>query len=224
MTTVYGVTRIGARSQIQNKLREANTLDKKEQFRVAEYLSHRVLGGLGEVCIGAGEIMEWFRTCCKIILKIYPHDLIRWTSPLGFPVVQPYRNYRSHRITTCLQEITYCQGDESMPAMVRKQIQGGPANWIHTADGTHMHSTNLRSIDEDITFAEIHDCYMTHSETMDRLGVLLREEFVTLHKDSEAVRLYNEWRDLYPLADIPEPPPRGNFDLDLVLKSPYFFN
>ena len=87
-----------------------------------------------------------------------------------------------------------------------------------------MHTTNVRCDDEDIDFGEVHDSYWTQAMTIERLGVILREEFHELHKESQAVVIYNQWRDLYPLADIPEPPKRGDFDLSLVEQSKYFFN
>ena len=224
MTTVYGVTRIGARAQLQSKIRDVPQLNSKQHFMLSEYLSHRVLSGLGKVCVGAGEIMDWVRETARIILKKYPKEILRWDTSIGFPVIQPYRNYRSHRITTCLQEITYSSHAKDLPAMLRKQIQGAPANWIHSEDGTHMHNTNIRCYDEGIDFAEVHDSYWAHASNMDRVHVILREEFVSLHRESRAVALYNQWRELYPLAEIAPPPPRGNFDISKVLESPYFFS
>jgi DNA-directed RNA polymerase len=224
MTTVYGVTRIGARSQIQDKLRDVEGLAQVDRFRVSEYLSHKVLKGLGTVCRGAGEIMDWITLSIKEILKAYPHDNIRWVTPLGFPVVQPYRNFNSCRITTCLQEVTYSYGDECMPAMVRRHVQGGPANGVHSEDATHMHCTNISCGDHDIEFAEVHDSYWTLAEQMDDMSLILRDEFVNLHESYWCQDMYNQWRELYPRADIPLPPARGDFDLSLVRKSPYFFN
>ena len=224
MTTVYGVTRIGARAQIHDKLRDNPKLSQRDRFRVAEYLSHKVLKGLGMVCEGAGEIMAWITMSIKEILKAHPHESIRWVSRIGFPVVQPYRNYNSCRITTCLQEVTYSYGDVKLPAMVRRHVQGGPANGIHTEDATHMHCTNISCGDRDIEFAEVHDSYWSLAEQMDDLNEILRDEFVNLHEEYWCERMYNQWRELYPQADIPVPPQRGTFDLSLVRKSPYFFN
>ena len=224
MTTVYGVTRIGARSQIQDRLREYPGLSREDRFKVSDYLSHRVLGGLGEVCEGAGLIMEWTRESIKEILAAYPHETIRWTAASGFPVVQPYRNLRSCRVNTCLQEVTIAHEDIRMPAQVRRQVQGGPANTTHTDDATHMHWTNISCADEGIDFAEVHDSYWAHAENMPRVEVLLRENFVALHADSRYEAIHKEWQDLYPMAGISAPPPRGTFDLSSVLKSEYFFN
>jgi DNA-directed RNA polymerase len=224
MTTVYGVTRIGARAQIHDKLRDNPKLSQRDRFMVAEYLSHKVLKGLGMVCEGAGEIMAWITLSIKEILKAHPDESIRWVSRIGFPVVQPYRNYNSCRITTCLQEVTYSYGDVKLPAMVRRHVQGGPANAIHTEDATHMHCTNISCGDRDIEFAEVHDSFWTIPNQMDDLNEIIRDEFVNLHEEYWCERIYNQWRELYPKADIPVPPQRGTFDLSLVRKSPYFFN
>ena len=47
------------------------------------------LAGLHETFSDAKDIMKWLGTCAKVIAS---HDeAVQWSTPLGLPVVQPYR-------------------------------------------------------------------------------------------------------------------------------------
>jgi hypothetical protein len=49
MTSVYGITRVGAREQFSNRLRERGWRNEQEVFRCSWYLTHLTLDALGEL-------------------------------------------------------------------------------------------------------------------------------------------------------------------------------
>ncbi|GFY86840.1 DNA/RNA polymerases superfamily protein [Actinidia rufa] len=67
MTSVYGVTYIGARDQIKKRLKERNAItDDAELFGAACYAAKITLTALGEMFQAARSIMTWLGDCAKI--------------------------------------------------------------------------------------------------------------------------------------------------------------
>ncbi|RVX06547.1 DNA-directed RNA polymerase 2, chloroplastic/mitochondrial [Vitis vinifera] len=67
MTSVYGVTYIGARDQIKRRLKERNAIaDDVELFGAACYAAKITLTALGEMFQAARSIMSWLGDCAKV--------------------------------------------------------------------------------------------------------------------------------------------------------------
>ena len=221
MTKVYGVTMVGAREQIHTALVEAG-MPNDGLYDTSRYLSAVVMDSIGRVCVSAKEIMDWLRDCAKRITeKGHP---VQWTTPLGLPVVQPYRNYQTCEIRTVVQRIKIVNCDEDVPVKRRKQVDGVAPNYIHSIDSTHMLMTAMACREKGIAFAEVHDSYWTHAATCGALGVTLREQFVALHSRDLLKELVEQWRAQMPDVEFPDPPKRGSYDLNLVMESPDFFS
>ncbi|XP_057428848.1 DNA-directed RNA polymerase 3B, chloroplastic isoform X2 [Lotus japonicus] len=95
MTSVYGVTYIGARDQIKKRLEEKGLItDDRLLFTAACYAAKVTLAALGEVFEAARGIMSWLGDCAKVIA--YENQAVHWTTPLGLPVVQPYCKTERH--------------------------------------------------------------------------------------------------------------------------------
>uniref|UniRef100_A0A0R0F9K2 DNA-directed RNA polymerase n=1 Tax=Glycine max TaxID=3847 RepID=A0A0R0F9K2_SOYBN len=102
MTSVYGVTFVGAREQIKRRLEEKGLItDEKLLFAAACYAAKVTLTALGEIFGAARVIMGWLGDCAKVIA--FENQPVRWTTPLGLPVVQPYCKTERHLIKTSLQ-------------------------------------------------------------------------------------------------------------------------
>ena len=222
MTNVYGVTMVGARQQVQERLKEAG-LTGDTLYDSSAYLSKVVIRAIGKVCSSATAIMDWLRECARHITA--SGHLVRWTTPLGLPVVQPYRKWRSVRIDTILGQLQFVNVDEEdIPVSPSRQCDGVAPNFIHSIDATHLMMTARACRDEEIAFAGVHDSYWTHVATVDRMGVILREEFVRLHEQPILENLAKEWRSIYPGVDIPDPPQPGTYNINTVKEATYFFN
>jgi DNA-directed RNA polymerase len=109
MTSVYGVTAIGARDQIEARLKERTDLNfddptlnvrpEQNRSRTAGYLAQTTLQSLGTLFKSAQNIMDWLRTCASIITS--RGAVVSWTTPLGLPVVQPYLKSELYPVCRC---------------------------------------------------------------------------------------------------------------------------
>jgi DNA-directed RNA polymerase, mitochondrial len=115
MTSVYGVTFIGARQQIASQLKELpklKDLTHSEECSLSVYLAKKTISSLGVMFNGARQIQHWLEACAQLISRCVPSDFrfgddspqipsestepmhgVAWTTPLGLPIVQPYREF-----------------------------------------------------------------------------------------------------------------------------------
>jgi DNA-directed RNA polymerase len=85
-----------------------------------------------------------------------------WLTPLGLPVMQPYRTEATYEIPTVLQKVSLVVSHDSLPVSPRKQKTAFPPNFVHSLDSTHMILTSLKMKEMGLTFAAVHDSYWTH--------------------------------------------------------------
>jgi DNA-directed RNA polymerase len=100
MTSVYGVTFVGARKQIFNAMRSRlPSLSEDDVYQASGYITRHTFSSLEEMFTPARKIMAWLGECARRIAK--SGKPVEWVTPLGLPVVQVRRNdYLSHRATT----------------------------------------------------------------------------------------------------------------------------
>ncbi|WCJ25474.1 DNA-directed RNA polymerase 1 mitochondrial [Euphorbia peplus] len=221
MTSVYGVTYIGARDQINRRLKERGLdAEESELFSASCYAAKVTLTALGEMFEAARSIMNWLGECAKIIAS--ENEPVRWTTPLGLPVVQPYRQLERHCIKTSLQTLTLQR--ETDKVMVKRQRTAFPPNFVHSLDGSHMMMTAIACKKAGLNFAGVHDSYWTHACNVDEMNRILREKFVELYEAPILENLVESFEQSFPSLPFPPLPERGDFDLHDVLHSPYFFN
>ncbi|XP_044480986.1 DNA-directed RNA polymerase 2, chloroplastic/mitochondrial-like [Mangifera indica] len=221
MTSVYGVTYIGARDQIKKRLKERGAIaDETQAFGASCYAAKVTLTALGEMFEAARGIMNWLGECAKVIAS--ENEPVRWTTPLGLPVVQPYRKLGRHLVKTSLQILTLQR--ETDQVMVKRQRTAFPPNFVHSLDGSHMMMTAVACRNAGLNFAGVHDSYWTHACDVDEMNTILREKFVELYEKPILENLLESFQQSFPTLSFPHLPARGDFDLREVLESPYFFN
>ncbi|XP_066398076.1 DNA-directed RNA polymerase 2B, chloroplastic/mitochondrial-like isoform X1 [Miscanthus floridulus] len=221
MTSVYGVTYVGAREQIKRRLKERGVIpDEAELFGASCYAAKVTLTALGEMFQAARGIMNWLGDCAKVIAC--ENEPVRWTTPLGLPVVQPYRKLGKHLIKTSLQVLTLQR--ETDKVMVKRQRTAFPPNFVHSLDGSHMMMTAVACKRQGLNFAGVHDSYWTHACDVDTMNKILREKFVELYGTPILENLLESFEKSFPKLKFPPLPERGDFDMKEVLESPYFFN
>lgn len=233
MTTVYGVTFVGAREQIEKQLKDRGDVPLEECYLAAAYLAKQVLQCIGDLFQGANDIMNWLTACARIIAKSVPGDRVLeaveldeasrsrkvkgvrtrlrkeqmaavvWTTPLGLPIVQPYRKIKRKQIMTSMQSVYI--SDPNAPAEVNSQKQASafPPNFIHSLDATHMLLTALECRTQGLTFASVHDSYWTHPSSIDHMSTIIRDTFIALHSSDVLGRLLNEFRERYKGYKVP---------------------
>jgi DNA-directed RNA polymerase len=129
--------------------------------------------------------------------KPFFKSTVVWTTPLGLPVVQPYRSTDTHIVATCLQGLTISEPQPWDPVNRRKQLQAFPPNFIHSLDSTHMLLSAIKFDELGKTFASVHDSFWTHACDVDTLNEVLRDAFISMHSDDVIARLREEFQARY---------------------------
>lgn len=185
MTTVYGVTRYGARNQIARQL-YAKGFPEKDVWQAAQYLATKTFESIGQMFNKSRLIQDWLTDCAFIIASRYKQP-VSWNTPLGFPVVQPYtqphKSTTNRLISTTLKATIPLYNDPLSRLNAGKQKTAFPPNYIHSLDSSHMMLTSLFCQQQGITFVSVHDCYWTHPNTVDTMNRICRQQFVALHSE-----------------------------------------
>ncbi|EFN51901.1 hypothetical protein CHLNCDRAFT_27382 [Chlorella variabilis] len=222
MTSVYGVTFVGARAQVGNRLKERGFEDNQFMYKVSCYTAKVTLECLHEMFQSAKHTMHWLSECARLIAK--EGHSVMWHTPLGLPVVQPYRRKDRQHVRTLLQRLVLVENNDDLPIMKQRQRTAFPPNYIHSIDSSHMMLTAIACQQEGIDFAGVHDSFWTHAGTVERMNELLREKFIELHQQPLLEQLLEEFKRLYPTVDFPPIPPKGTLDLDQLRQAAYFFS
>ncbi|XP_062412056.1 DNA-directed RNA polymerase, mitochondrial [Sardina pilchardus] len=243
MTVVYGVTRFGGRLQIQKRLMEIDDFPKEHVWSASHYLVHQVFNSLKEMFTGTREIQDWLTDSARMISQ--SGSTVEWVTPLGLPIIQPYHTIKKRSVNTGLQGLTLLSSyDTTRKPNTMKQKNAFPPNFIHSLDSSHMMLTALYCYSAGLTFVSVHDCFWTHAITVDTMNKICREQFVALHsqpilEDLSKFMLTNYCSE-FP-AHLPKTrkrledymtmvellgrvPEKGDFDLECVKDSIYFFS
>lgn len=179
MTTVYGVTRYGARKQIARQLEYIDEFPKEWIWPASSYLTVKTFDALSEMFTSAKEIQDWFTDCARLISAVCAQN-VEWVTPLGLPVVQPYnRADRPVASSKSAQLPEHFAMDSYEKPNIMKQKNAFPPNFVHSLDSSHMMLTSLYCERAGLTFISVHDCYWTHACTVPtmnrvrRMGILL---------------------------------------------------
>lgn len=192
-------------------------------FQCSSYLAKVTLESLGDLFSSADAIKRWLAEVAGLVAMA--EQPMSWVTPLGLPVMQPYRREKSMTVKTLVQELVIVDNSEQLPVSVARQRSAFPPNYVHSLDSTHMMLTALDcSKNKGITFAAVHDSYWTHACDIDTMNKSLREQFIRLY----SLPLLESFRSSlllrFPSIKFPELPPRGMLDLNQVRDSTYFFS
>ncbi|OAF69413.1 hypothetical protein A3Q56_02812, partial [Intoshia linei] len=225
MTTVYGVTRYGARSQVMTKLNDLPGINKDNVFKWASYIVDCTFSCLQSMFTSSRDIQNWLINCARYLVD--SDVVVEWKTPLGLPVLQPYFSLQKYNKSNGISEETINK---------RKQYTAIPPNFIHSLDASHMMLTSLYSVSSNFTFVSVHDCFWTHPSTVEIMNKVCREQFVALHSQPILSDLRDQFTELikkdskYAIKPNSKQkvfdniPKTGTFDLNSILKSEYFFS
>ncbi|KAG2225140.1 hypothetical protein INT45_011823 [Circinella minor] len=126
-----------------------------------------------------------------------------WTTPLGLPIVQPYRRSGKKQVATLLQTVFIEDPEASRPVNALKQSTAFPPNFVHSLDATHMLMSAVACHEQGMTFASVHDSYWTHACDVDAMNKVIRDQFIELHSQPIMENLYNEFLERYKDYKVP---------------------
>lgn len=213
MTNVYGVTFVGARAQIASQLKGKEGIDDASLYPASIYLARKVFQAVRSLFEGAHLIQDWLGETATKISKSVRLDIdavsdrngnrpdfmssVIWTTPLGLPIVQPYREDKKTQIQTKLQSVFLSDPYALRGVNPRKQRTAFPPNYIHSLDATHMLLSAAECGRKGMQFASVHDSYWTHAADVDAMNTTLREAFIRLHEVDLVDHLRNEFVQRY---------------------------
>ncbi|GMI43369.1 hypothetical protein TrCOL_g9668, partial [Triparma columacea] len=231
MTSVYGVTYIGAKEQIKNRLEEQfeeiglDVYDAEVEAQLencARYLARLTLTSLDEMFSNARATMAWLGEVAAIVS--HQRQPMSWITPLNLPCVQPYRRKQEKIVNTVVQAIMMVDKEDNLPVSISKQRSAFPPNYVHSLDSTHMLMTAIEMEKRNLPFSAVHDSYWCHPRNVDTMNEVLREKFVDLYSKPLLHQLKKDLEDRYGRnCNFPEVPEFGELRLDDIKKSTYFF-
>ncbi|KAJ8672843.1 hypothetical protein QAD02_004103 [Eretmocerus hayati] len=225
MTTVYGVTWFGAKLQIARQLKDIDDFPQEYLWPASSYLVQKTFQTLRTMFKSAREIQDWFTDCARLVCGTCGHNM-EWMTPLGLPVVQPYSKIpRKHNNKNLFM---FFSPDIYKKPNVMKQKNAFAPNYVHSLDSSHMMLTSIHSEHAGITFVSVHDCYWTHPCTVEIMNKAITLFYLCFSeglleskedKKAQSVLLKNEL-----LSTLSSVPKQGDFNLNGVLSSTYFFS
>ena len=215
MTVPYGVSRDSARDYIRQALREKG-FDLSIRGRLGEIVNAIYRNAIREVFQGPVDVMEWMQESAMKILD-RGEEVVQWTTPSGFVVMQDLRKSLTVRVQTKLMgAVTACWIGDGWGDPDRKHHKGAIApNTVHSFDASLLHLTFHRWRRQ---FTVIHDCVLGRSCDMDSMAAAIRHNHASMYR-SVPLR---QWAAEIGVT-IPDGLIKGDLDIDDVIDSPYYF-
>lgn len=220
MTQVYGSTFGTCRKSIMEYCYEHGLFEGNE-YEFSDYAAKLVWAGIGDVVVKAKEIMDWLRKGAGFIMA-EGAEYITWVTPTGHRVVQIYDKTDHIRVQAHIGKkiaLKVKHGKHLGPDKMRHR-NALPPNFIHSIDSAHMAFVTIgveEEAGEGVFMHFIHDDFGVLPKHAAMLGRQIRQQFVDMHTNYSM----DNFRDDYPF--LPEPPSKGNLDINCVLNSVNFF-
>lgn len=237
MTLAYGSKQYGFKEQLmEDILRPAKYAAKAggvfpfggDGYKAADYMARLIWTSVNQVLVAASKAMKWLQGAAA--LAAAEQLPVKWTTPVGFPVMQAYADVSTHRVLTAISGkavyLTMYKDKEDLDR--RKQSQGIAPNFVHSCDAAHMKLTIVRAKQEGITnFAMVHDSFGTTAGDMETMFRVIRESFVEMYQTVDVLGEFREEiarqlseKNLEKLEGLPE---LGTLDISSILESKYAF-
>jgi DNA-directed RNA polymerase len=237
MTLAYGSKEYGFKTQLmEDILRPAYQACQRagttfaftgDGYQGACYLAKAIWMSVNVVLVKAGEAMKWLQSAASIAAS---EELpVRWTTPIGFPVMQSYPDLQLRRVKTSISgKLVYLTMYKEKDKLNKSKMSSAISpNYIHSCDAAHMGLTVVRASQEGLTnFAMIHDSFGTTAGDAQELYRIVRETFIEMYDQDVLENFRDEITSYMSPAKkkaVPELPTRGTLDLSNIIDSSYCF-
>lgn len=215
MCYTYGITMLGAADYIEDWLDSEGIQIDGQSVPSAWvfYAAKKILEAVAEAVPKAAEFMQWIRTCTG-------NGPLQWTSAVGFPVKQSIKEQVRKRI-----KIRSCNADtivlrETLDTVDDFRMRNSISpNFVHSLDSSLWYLTADKFREAGLEIIGVHDSFAAHPCNVDFLHKAIRESFVELFTEHDALQEFCDSNNL----DINEAPSRGNFDVTEFLNSEFGF-
>lgn len=217
MTYTYNATLRGTAIYIENyaRLEDPSLCPPQHTLRYAYYLARKLFEGIANTVPKAAELKEWLSDLPKQADRT---TYLRWVVPSGFTVLHDYQGIKKRRVSLYSCGAGTVQIKEATGGTDLKSSRNALVpNLVHSLDACHMTMVANRCKQEGIHLAGVHDSFGTHPADADRLGEIIREEFVRMYAEHDILQ------DLLTSVGVDkEIPEKGTLDINEVLKSSFF--
>ncbi len=243
MTYLYGSTEYGNRDGIQDRIeeraeeclekgldayfdREGADIWKEQRTLAVTMMVKLVRGSMALVCPSTVETMNWIQTLAE---QLGERDVpMTWKTYNNFTVTQDNPNLIRKQVRcrengkTVMTLIMRVPAKDGKRYSAKKMAAGAAPNFIHSWDACHLQCVAIETDSQ--YFMMIHDSMSTQCVDTPEMAYQIRATFVTLYGGDSDV-LYDVWDindgDAY---DLPEPEPMGDFEVEEVMDSEFFFH
>ena len=234
MTVPYAATPHSNRGYIKDAIEEYQyELEKKAQEEIGRLLkqsekrrpsgvdlsiyTHVMLYAMARVVPGPIAVMQWIKENVKSFLKGGSDEVVFYTTPSGFPVLQDKRYPETVDIETkLLGKVVRCNVFVGTKGVnIDKHENCSAPNFIHSMDAALLH---LSFAGFDHPFTLIHDSILTTATDMSYMAGVIREQFVELYKDMPLLKYAETIKAPAPSHLIKE-----TMEIESVNESTYFF-
>jgi DNA-directed RNA polymerase len=234
MTLAYGSKEYGFKEQLmEDIIRPAKNSGKAfpfdgDGYQAAQYMAKAIWVAVNKVLVKAGEAMRWLQTAASLAAK---EGLpVRWTTPVGFPVMQAYADIETRRVKTAINgKLVYFRVNQETDKLDRrKQSSGIAPNYVHSCDAAHLMLAVVRAKQSGIrSFACVHDSFGCPAGEVETFFRVIREAFVEMYETVDVLGSFRE-EITQQLSDegkekLPALPESGTLDLSRITESRYCF-
>ena len=181
---------------------------------------------IGDVVGEARKAMTWLQQCSDVCID--NGIPIRWTTPTGFLVKQAYETWQRQSIRTVIGEVIRQHRIRTGTGRLckRRARNGIAPNFIHSVDSSIGHRTINRLADRGVvSINAVHDDFSVPAADVALLRETLLETVVEIFSENLMLKFVNELNAFMPTdISLPEPPERGDLDINCVRESLYFFS
>lgn len=236
MTLPYGASRQTFVDQIKSDTIAPLEKEGESPFEnasvAASFLAKLVWDAVGSVVVAASAAMGWLQEVAGIAVD---HGcVIEWKTPVGFPVVQEYREAKTKQVfIACMGQklkVNVALNREEQDGKLRKKKMKNAVapNFVHSLDAAHMLLTveAFRAATGNTGhLAMVHDSYACHASDAATLAACIRETFVDMYQDTDVLLDFacEVQMSLPEGVELPPVPAKGSLQLSNVLESKYFF-
>lgn len=244
MTLAYGSKEYGFRQQLMEDIIKpamddatdaAGEIDRHafpfsdDGYAAAGLMAKLIWNAVSATLVAAVEAMKWLQDAASLAAS--ENLPVRWSTAVGFPVMQKYMDTKAKEVRTVLAgKAVLLKMNEELDTLSRSKMANGISpNFVHSCDAAHLTLTVTRGVEHGITnYAMVHDSFGTTAADMEVFFRVVREAFVELYHGTDVLGAFRD--DIVGLLSdenrekLAPLPARGTLDVSQVRESRYCFS
>ena len=231
----YGVTRAMAKAAVMNKpygqsyyhvlsnflsiIGDNHPFQEGENIDAINYLAEQFNTVAREELESVVRIQKFLRGCANAI----GNQIIRWTTPSGYKVVQGLTKTKRLQCRTIVGNIstTVELEDDTDEIDPKEQRKGITANFIHGIDAAVVHRLAY-AMPYDMGF--VHDCFISHACNARKVHQDVRKTYKNFFSIDLLAEFRCELLNQHPTAKLPDLPELGTLDVSQIDRAMYLLS